>query len=268
MALANRYLESDKMRQRQSWKDDFGLFAEDCLILKTKAGTLSHFKMNTAQRYIHDQLEKQRARSGKVRALVLKARQQGVSTYVGARFFHKTQFFRGTSVFILTHEQDATDNLFSMVDRFHKYMHPENRLRAGASNAKELTFPAADSGYSVGTAGTRAVGRSKTIQCFHGSECAFWPNAADHFAGIIQALPDLPGTEAILESTANGIGGEFHERWQLAESGESDYIPIFVPWYWSDEYEREPPIGFEPTEAELKLVEYYNLTLRKLAWRR
>ena len=66
----------------------------------------------------------------------------------------------------------------------------------------------------VGTAGTRDVGRSKTLQPFHGSEVAFWPNARTHFAGVLQAVPDLPGSEIILESTANGAGGEFHGRWQ------------------------------------------------------
>ena len=259
---------SEKIQQRQAWKDDFLKFSGDCLILKSKAGKLERFRINTAQQYIHQRLEEQRAKTGRVRALILKARQQGVSTYVGARFFHRTQFFMGCQVFILTHEQDATDNLFNMVDRFHKGMNPEERLKAGASNAKELSFPAADSGYSVGTAGTRAVGRSKTLQLFHGSEVAFWPNAADHFAGVVQALPDLPGTEAILESTANGIGGEFHERWQQAEAGVGDYIPIFVPWFWSDEYEREPPVGFELSTDEDRIARLYGLTLPKMAWRR
>jgi hypothetical protein len=46
-----------------------------------------------------------------------------------------------------------------------------------------------------------------------GSEVAFWPNARDHFAGVVHTVPDLSGTEIILESTANGVGGEFHERW-------------------------------------------------------
>lgn len=269
MALAGRREpNTEKIQQRQAWKDHFESFATDCLILKTKAGKLEKFKLNAVQQYIHGRLEDQRQRTGKVRALILKARQQGVSTYVGARYFHRTQFFQGTSVFILTHEQDATDNLFGMVDRFHKYMNPEFRLRAGASNAKELTFPAASSGYSVGTAGTRAVGRSRTLQLFHGSEVAFWPGAADHFAGVIQALPDMDGTECILESTANGIGGTWHERWQAAEAGEGDYIPIFCPWWWTEEYERDPPDGFELTKEELEIAEYYKLSLRKMAWRR
>lgn len=261
-------LSDDQKALRQGWKDDLPKFAEDCLFLKSKAGVIQRFKLNTAQRYIHARLEKQKAETGRVRALILKARQQGVSSYVSARFYHRTQFWAGTSVFILTHEQDATDNLFSMVDRFHNYMHPDLRLRAGAANAKELKFPGADSGYSVGTAGTRAVGRSKTIQCFHGSEAAFWPGAAEHFAGIVQALPDMPDTEAILESTANGIGGSFHERWSNAEAGIGDWIPIFIPWFWSDEYERDPPIGFTLTPEEEAEAKLYGLSDRKMAWRR
>lgn len=261
-------LSSEQKELLQRWKDEFPKFAEEALILKDKAGKLERFRLNTAQRYIHNRLEEQKARTGKVRALILKARQQGVSSYVAGRFYHRTQFWEGTSVFILTHEQDATDTLFSMVDRFHRFNNPMYRLRAGASNAKELSFPGADSGYSVGTAGTRAVGRSKTLGLFHGSEVAFWPNAADHFAGVVQALPDLPGTEAILESTANGIGGEFHERWQQSEAGIGDYIPIFVPWFWSDEYEREVPVGFELTAEEEHIAALYELTHRKMAWRR
>ena len=263
-----RTLSPEQRDQLSGWKASYPNFASGCLKLKTKAGLIEPFKFNSAQQFIHARLEQQKAETGKVRALILKARQQGVSTYVGGRYYHRTQFFHGTSVFILTHEQDATDNLFGMVERFWRYSPQEGRLRTGAANAKEMNFPSLDSGYGVGTAGSKAVGRSKTLQLFHGSEAAFWPHAADHFAGVVQAIPDLPGTEAILESTANGIGGEFHERWQQAEAGDGDYIPIFVPWFWSDEYEREVPRGFEATAEEEHVAKLYDLTPRKLVWRR
>jgi hypothetical protein len=260
--------KNERLAQRQQWKDSLPKYCEACLILKNKAGVMQRMKLNTAQQYVHERLEQQKAETGKVRALILKARQQGISSYVAARFYHRTQFFIGTRVFILTQEQDATDQLFGMVDRFHRYNSVEIRLPTGASNAKELVFPAADSGYSVGTAGSKSVGRSKTFQCLHGSEVAFWPQAETHFAGVVQALADLPGTEAILESTANGIGGEFHERWQNAEAGIGDYIPIFVPWFWSEEYERDVPIGFTLTQEEEDYAALYELTLRKMVWRR
>ena len=106
----------------------------------------------------------------------------------------------------------------------------------GASSAKELYFDGLDSGYKVGTAGNKSVGRGTTIQYFHGSEVAFWPHASEHAKGILQAVPDARDTEIILESTGNGIGNYFHQQWQLAERGESEYQAIFVPWYWQTEY--------------------------------
>ena len=58
--------------------------------------------------------------TGKVRALILKGRQQGCSTYVAARFYHRVTQHPGRRDFILTHEEDATQNLFAMVERFHQ----------------------------------------------------------------------------------------------------------------------------------------------------
>lgn len=224
--------------------------------------------LNRAQIYLHSRLEDQLEKTGKVRALVLKGRQQGISTYVGGRFYHKVTHRKGTRVYILTHEQDATNNLFGMVERYHENCPQLVKPTTGAANAKELSFPNLDSGYAVGTAGSKAVGRSQTIQLFHGSECAFWPNAPTHFAGVVQAIPDLPGTEIILESTANGVGGEFYERWQQAEAGIGDYIAVFVPWYWQDEYTRPVPDGFALDQEEQEYQLAYGLTLEQMVWRR
>jgi hypothetical protein len=262
------------LRELDKLRNDFLYYAPKCLQIKAKDKRIVPLILNKAQLYVHERLEEQRAKTGKVRALVLKARQQGFSTYIGGRFYWKTSLFPGTNTYILTHEQSATDNLFAMVGRYHD--HTPLKPVTGAANAKELNFPKLDGGYAVGTAGSKAVGRSKTIFLMHGSECAFWPNASDHFAGVVQAVPDLPGTEIILESTANGIGGEFHERWQQAEAGIGDYIAIFVPWFWSDEYRRPVPEDFqlnyergrdgEPSEAEY--MEMYGLDLSQMAWRR
>ena len=265
---------NQQLLQLQQYREEQPLFAAKCLKIKAKSGQQLPLVLNRAQQYVHEQLEAQRKRTGRVRALILKARQQGFSTYIGSRFYHRSALYSGTNVYILTHEQSATDNLFSMVARFHE----NNPIRpsTGASNAKELVFNKLDSGYAVGTAGQKAVGRSKTIHLLHGSEAAFWPNAKDHFAGVVQAVPDLPGTEIILESTANGVGGEFHKKWQLAEEGRSDYIAIFVPWFWSDEYRRPVPDDFELdytksedsqySEAEYKAA--YELTDSQMVWRR
>lgn len=260
---------SDRERAiRQRLKSDFPHFAARCLKIRTKAGRIEALNLNRAQIYVHDRLEDQRRRTGRVRAIILKARQQGFSTYIAGRFYWQATHNRGIEVFILTHEQAATDNLFGMVDRYHQHNNPLVKPITGAANAKELRFERLDSGYSVGTAGSKAVGRSKTVQRFHGSEAAFWPNAPAHFAGVVQTIPDLPETEIILESTGNGIGGEFHTRWQQAEAGIGDYEAIFVPWFWSDEYRRPVPPGFAPDEEEFTYAEMHRLDMEQLVWRR
>lgn len=255
-----------KLRVLKRLRDDFPYYAAHGLVIKDKGGDIVPFVLNRAQQYVHDRLEEQKAKTGRVRALILKSRQMGFSTYVGGRLFHRTTLNKGIQTFILTHEQDATDNLFGMVERFHA--NTPLRPSTGAANAKELNFDILDSGYSVGTAGSKAVGRSRTLQNFHGSEVSRWPNAKGHFAGVVQAVPNLPGTEIILESTANGVGGEFHERWQKAEAGVGDYIAIFVPWFWTEEYREPVPPSFKMTEEEALYASQYELDLEQMVWRR
>jgi hypothetical protein len=260
---------SDRERTiRRKLRDDFSHYASRCLRIRTKAGKIEPLALNQAQIYLHGRLEAQRQRTGKVRALVLKGRQQGISTYIGGRYYWRASHSRGVRVFILTHEQDATNNLFGMVERYHSHCPDLVKPATGAANAKELSFEALESGYAVGTAGAKAVGRSQTVQLFHGSEVAFWPNAKTHFAGVVQAIPDLPGTEIVLESTANGVGGEFHERWQQAEAGVGDYEAIFIPWFWDPGYKRDVPQDFKLDEEEQAYADAHELSLEQMAWRR
>lgn len=260
-------MDDRKRRLRQKLKDDFEHFASKCLKIRTKSGLIEPFQMNKAQRFLHERLEKQLRETGKVRALILKGRQQGCSTYVGGRFYQKAIHHYGQRVFILTHEQDATTNLFEMVNRYHEHCPSLIKPHTGASNAKELDFDILDSSYRVGTAGAKAVGRSQTLQLFHASEYAFWPNADLHAAGVLQAVPELPGTEIIKESTANGMGNQFHQEWQKAEAGLSEYEAVFIPWFWQDEYCRAVPEDFSLSDEDLVYQSSHGLSDEQMAWR-
>ncbi|GAB2799054.1 hypothetical protein GCM10027040_27590 [Halomonas shantousis] len=253
---------------RLKLRDDFEHYAPRCLKIRTKAGRVEPFTLNQAQRHIHACLEEQKRKTGKVRALILKGRQQGASTYSEGRFYWLVSHRKGVRAFILTHEAESTAALFEMAERYHEHCPPLVKPSTGASNAKELIFDRLDSGYKVGTAGNKAVGRGTTVQYFHGSEVAFWPHAAEHAKGILQAVPDEPDTEVILESTANGIGNYYHQQWQKAESGESEFIAIFVPWFWQPEYRKPVPNDFSLTAEEEKLVELYRLDNAQIMFRR
>ena len=258
----------EEIQIRQRLKDDFQHYSAKCLKIRTKTGSIEPFILNKAQLYLHQIAEKQLRDIGKVRILGLKGRQQGFSTYVEGRFYWKVTHNRGVRAFILTHEDEATKNLFDMTSRYHENCPSAVRPQTGAANANELYFNLLDSGYKIGTARTKGTGRSGTVQYFHGSEVAFWLNAEEHVAGVLQSIPDMDGTEIFKESTANGIGNHFHEEWQKAERGESDYIPVFVPWFWQDEYKREVNESFklEPEEAAIK--DFYQLENEQIAWRR
>ena len=249
-------------------KTDRQAYARACLTIRDKNKAARPLIFNRAQQYIDERLDAQKAATGKVRALILKGRQQGCSTYVAGRFYHQTTHEHGTKAYILTHEDPATQNLFNIVKRYHDNCPEMFRPSTGAANSKELVFDKLDSGYKVGTAGTKGTGRSATIQLFHGSEVAFWAHADTHIAGVLQAVPDAPGTEVILESTANGVGGTFHKMWRDAETGTGDFIAIFVPWYWQEEYRRIVPAGFALDAEEQAYADDYKLSLEQMAWRR
>ncbi|WP_205944710.1 hypothetical protein [Pelagibius litoralis] len=262
--MSGRRRTEQKVRQRL--KDDLRHYAERCLKIRTKSGTLERLRLNKVQIHIHERLEAQRATSGRVRALILKARQPGVSTYVGARFYWKVTHGRGLRAFILTHRDQATANLFAMAKRFHDSCPAPVKPLTKASNAKELTFGLLDSGYQVGTAKASGVGRSDTIQFFHGSEVGHWANAEEHAAGALQAVPRSDGTEIILESTANGVGGLFYNLWQAAVRGEGDYQAIFIPWFLHDGYGSAAPRAWKPPEAFQVYGELHGLSRSKLHW--
>jgi hypothetical protein len=253
---------------RQRLKDNFPFYAKNCLFIRTKDSGVQPFILNKAQQYIHSRIEEQLKDTGKVRAILLKGRQQGASTYVEGRFMWKTTHKKGVSAFILTHEDDASQNLFGMAKRYYDNLPEYVRPLKSASNAKELRFEALDSGYRVGTAGNKSVGRSQTNQYFHGSEMGFWPNAAEHAKGVLQTVPDSNDSEVIYESTANGVGNFFHQQWKLAESGASEFIAIFVPWFWQDEYKKNLPDNFLISLEEAKVKKYYDLCDEQIYWRR
>jgi len=249
---------------------DFKKFSPKFLNIRSKSGQPKAFAFNRAQEYLHDRLQIQKEKTGRVRAIILKGRQQGCSTYIQARFFHQVITSKGKKAFILTHDKEATKNLFGMAQRFYDNIESGFIPQADTANAKELYFKALDSGYAVGTAGNKAVGRSQTIQLFHGSEVGYWAFAEEHSKGILQAISNEEGTEIILESTANGIGNYFHQRWQNAMHEDNEYQAIFLPWYWQDEYTYNSD-NLNLTEEEDHLFKLYSkngLTKSHLAWRR
>lgn len=247
----------------------FPLFAKNFLIIHDKSGAAGKFELNRAQQYVHERLEAQLLATGKIRALILKGRQQGVSTLIQGRYFWKVITKKGKKAFILTHLADATRAIFEMTKRYSENIEPPFP-QPDKKNDNTLMYERLGSGYRVGTAGSAEIGRSMTNQYLHLSEYAFYKDAARISLGLLQTVAEIADTEVIKESTANGIDNDFYSDWKEAKNGKSRYQAIFVPWYWQDEYCIEEA-GFKPNDEELKWLEEYGVNGLKtghLNWRR
>lgn len=263
----NLNLTPEEHQKVEKLINDFEFRVRNTLTIRTKRGEFMPFALNKAQKYVHAKLEAQKKKKGYVRAIILKGRQQGMSTYISARFFDTIMRFSGLKAFILAHRDDATNNLYGLVDNFYEKYPAPLKIPIKESNSKRLFF-ANSSGYGVGTAGGGSIGRSDTIQLLHMSECAFYENTDEISSGIMQTVPDIEGTEIILESTANGTGNMYHQMAMKAMNGESDFELIFVPWFWQDEYRLRLPDNFQLSDEEIEYKTTYGLDDEQIMWRR
>ena len=262
--------EIDKRKKIEKSKNDFEDFARRQLRIITKDAAQGYvpFEFNEAQKKIHVAIEKQIKEKGRVRALVLKARQQGISTYTAGRVFWKTFYTPHTRSVVIAHDSATSDALFTMSKNFIDRMSEDFKPELIRSNAKEVKFSHNDSGFRLYTAGSPEAGRGTTPTILHCSECAFWQSDEKILAGLFQGVSSADGTEIILESTANGATGAFYRMWKAAERGENDYVPIFLPWFMTKEYTMTPPDNFERNIQEEELSEEYDLDNGQLWWRR
>lgn len=272
--------EKNKRNKLKDYENDFTSFAVDNIKIITKDARRGFidFSFNSCQEKITELLEKQLEDTGKVRAIILKARQQGISTYCAGRVFWKTYFTPHARSVVMAHDSATSDALFNLSKNIIRNMASAYKPNEVKSNAKEIVISSPHfkkesgekpiSSYRLYTAGSPEAGRGTTPTIAHLSEVAFWQHDEKILAGLFQGISEAPGTEVILESTANGAQGEFYRLWKGALDGENEYLPIFLPWFSTSEYYRKPPEGFERSSEEELLVEQHSLNDGQLYWRR
>ena len=273
--------EKHKRKKLNSYKNNFTDFASDNIKIITKDARRGfvNFTFNDCQKKITQILDEQLQTNGKVRAIILKARQQGISTYCAGRVFWKTYFTPHARSVVMAHDSATSDALFNMSRNIIRNMDSLYKPTELRSNAKEIVISSPHfnkdatgekpvSSYRLYTAGSPEAGRGTTPTIAHLSEIAFWQHDEKILAGLFQGISEAPGTEVILESTANGAQGEFYRLWKGALEGENEYTPIFLPWFTTSEYYRKPPEDFERSSEEELLVEQHQLNNGQLYWRR
>ena len=164
--------------------------------------------------------------------LVLKGRQQGFTTLVTAYQLSCSILNRNFQGYTLADKSDNAEAIFQNKAKFPYGQLPEVlRPTEKFNTRKQLLFERINSSWAVDTA-TKDVGRSRTVNFFHGSECAFWK---DGISSIQAALGEAFTRNCIkiYESTANGYN-DYQKMW---DSGV--HINCFYEWWRTKEYRIE-----------------------------
>lgn len=204
------------------------------------------FRLNRAQRDFLGILDNMRVNNIPIRSIVLKARQLGLSTLIQLYMYWIQAVHRKNwhSV-ICAHEMSASVTIRAMFDKVIQNMPAifgEKFTIAPFKGSQNIKYvPERGCRITVGTAERPESVRSQNPAMAHMSEVAFYPNTekrttAQLIASIVGPMKRQPYTLLVYESTANGVGDYFHGEWEKSKKGESAFVPVFLPWYYKEEY--------------------------------
>lgn len=194
-----------------------------------KHGKLTRFNMNLSQHKVYA------ASLRHPRLIILKSRQQGISTLWLVSFFDDACTKSNLSIGLMAQGQDEAATLLTRVkllwdkapQEFKNYLN----LRIRTDNTKALSLTNGSNIF------VRTSFRSTTLQRLHISEMGKIANkypekAKETKTGTLQAL--APGNLGIIESTAEG-DNLFKGMWDNAikhygQLSAKDFMPVFLSW--------------------------------------
>lgn len=230
-----------------------------------KQGEKVLFRMNTAQHIVYA------ASRVHPRLLILKSRQQGISTFWLICYFDDALFRPNLSIGLMAQGTDEAATLLERTkllwDNLNGRVKERRKLALDKDNLKEYSFVNRSKIF------IRVSFRSTTLQRLHVSEMGKIANnypqrAKEVKTGTLQAL--ARGMTGIIESTAEGKN-MFKEMWDEAIANEQrglplsakDFKPVFLSWL--DDPDCNEPIDQTVDEGA---AEYFTkleeLTGRKL----
>jgi len=225
------------------------------------------FKLRSEQDWVLRQLSD--------RHIILKSRQQGISSVLLAMFTLDFLMVENTKCVVISHEAGATQRLF---DRVKYYLETVKRTFPGElpyeldiHSRNELRNKLNNATFYIGTAGAKAFGHGDTINNLHVTELSRWENQERTMVGLLQAVPK--GGRVIIETTANGFGNYFYNLWVKNSQTNGAFKTVFVPWFITQEYRMPVTRDMEFADNseygdELAIMNKYHLEPEQMSWRR
>ena len=236
-------------------------------------GLIMRFVPNVAQRKLLRNLWN--------RNLVLKVRQRGITTLIAILWLDTALFSKGPiKCGIIAHEREAAEEIFRDKVQFAYSRLPDelrDRFPLKTKNKTQLVFGHNDAVIRVATSV-----RGGTTHRLHVSEfgkiAAKYPARAREV--VTGSIPSVPKSGiCVIESTAEGQGGEFYEMAQLAmakaekreDLSAKDFKFHFFNWWDAPEYELDAEaVAFTPAHSDyfhkVEAVIGRKLSVRKRAW--
>jgi hypothetical protein len=228
-----------------------------------KRGNTVPFVMNRAQHLVYS------TSLSHPRIIVLKSRQQGISTLWLISYFDDALFNKNFSVGLMAQGLDESSKLLERIGILWQHIdHDVLRLlevNKSKDNSKEFSFTNGSSIY------VRTSFRSATLQRLHISEFGKIANAnpkraKETKAGTLQTIAS--GNIVVIESTAEGAN-EFKDMWDTAteyqESGQAlapkDFKPVFLSWL--DDPDCNLDIPQQPNQTQEKYFEELELETKR-----
>ncbi len=230
---------------------------ELCFTVVDKDKKIVPFFINEVQHEFIDTLNKaiddyDKGLITSISLLVLKGRQQGFTTLITSYQLAATITRSNFEGLTLADKSTNSESIFqnkakTVFNRLPEMLKPTEKY----NSKRQLLFEKLNSSWSIDTA-TKEVGRSRTINFFHGSECAFWK---DGISNIQASLGETFTKNAIkiYESTANGFN-DYRTMWKSGE-----HINCFYQWWKTKEYR----LNFETKNMRTKFL---NDIDRKAGW--
>jgi hypothetical protein len=270
--------DADIIRAALGTWGDYERMCPATLTIRDKAGSTVPLRLTPSQVKLTRLVQKIRRRNRPVRIVILKPRQVHFSVGVAAVMFREVAFLAGQHAVCMADVRRTAKNLWSYYQQFQSSYKPYvgvAQLPSEPPHVGKNVRWRGDSYVSFESAEALTTGRSFSLRHLHLSEYAFYGDAATLMTGIMQSVPDDPGTTVIVESTANGIGGPFYDLWQQANDPQEkgDWEPLFFAWFEHPEYVRDlemPRAVFQRSldDEEMFLHRQLDVEFESLAWRR
>jgi hypothetical protein len=248
------------------------------LVIKDRElNTSVPFILNRNQARAHEILERHYEEHKWIRAIVLKSRRVGMSSYIdGLAFTHCLARPQAHALIAAHLKETSQKGLFRVPKDLAVALNRKSDCVDVRASQLIFKHSAGDSYLDLATAGSVGGGRGLTLTFLHLSEAAQYPGA-DSFLGMLPAVSKAPDTAVVLESTAFGrvgMGQTFYEFWNRANTRGNKwngYVPIFLSWLDDpacirpDHEARDAPAS--DFERDL-MKKPFNCTKAQIAWMR